>query len=91
MTSYHVSMLYNTSIWIGCPNNGAQFDTCRPQGGQSKHYLNCRNINTVYSTPCVPAAFLEEGHLDLKCFSNIGQIMYKITKYLKESCILCSD
>ena len=28
MTSYHVSVLYITSIGIGCSNNGAQFNKC---------------------------------------------------------------
>ena len=28
MTSYHVSVLYDTSIGMGCPNNGAQFNKC---------------------------------------------------------------
>ena len=28
MTSYHVSVLYDTSRGIGCSNNGAQFKKC---------------------------------------------------------------
>ena len=32
MTSYHVSVLRNSSIEIGCPNNGAQFGKCGLQG-----------------------------------------------------------
>ena len=31
-TSYHVCMLYDTSIGIGGPNNGAQFDKYGLQG-----------------------------------------------------------
>ena len=31
MTSYHVSVSYNTSIGVGCPKNGVQFDKCRLQ------------------------------------------------------------
>ena len=39
MTSYHVSVLYNTSIGLGCPNNDAQqFDKCRLQVS-TKHAL----------------------------------------------------
>ena len=47
--SYHVSILYNTSIGIRCPNNGAQFNACRLQGYASMHLCNCRIINTAYS------------------------------------------
>ena len=28
MTSYHVRVLYNTSIEIECPNDGVQFNKC---------------------------------------------------------------
>ena len=49
MTSCHVSMLYDTSIGIGCPNNGAQFNKSTLRGAQSMHQLNFCNINTVYS------------------------------------------
>ena len=32
MISYHISILYDISIGIGCPNHGAQFDKSRLEG-----------------------------------------------------------
>ena len=32
MTSYHISLLYDTSIWFECPNNGEQLNKCELQG-----------------------------------------------------------
>ena len=48
MPSYHVSKLYDTSIGIGCRNNGAQFNKYGLRDVQSTHLSNCRNINKVY-------------------------------------------
>ena len=43
MTSYHVSMLYHSSIGMGCPNNVVQFNKCK--------FKNRCNIDTNYSIP----------------------------------------
>ena len=49
MTNYHVSVLYDTKIGIGYPNNGAQFDKAYSRGEHSMHSSNCCNINMVSS------------------------------------------
>ena len=50
MTSYHVSMIYDTSLGIRCPNNDALFwINVAFSGAQSTQKSNLRNIYTVHS------------------------------------------
>ena len=45
----NVSVLYDTSIAIRGPNNGAQLNKCGLRGCAKYTLINCCNINTVYS------------------------------------------
>ena len=49
MTSYHVSVLYNISVGIGCPNNGAQFNKCGLQGCAKYAIIIAAAILTWYT------------------------------------------
>ena len=72
-----ISKVYKTSIGIGCPDNGAQFNKIDTKGACSKPWLNFHNIFTVYSIHQGLRQDLETGCPKLPIVKFLGMLFYK--------------